>query len=847
MNRALVGSLVTLCLAGALVAPALAQTPPSAGAPTVAPGSAAPASVAPYDVFVHDATVQPGLIPIVHKGGLVYLVLAKSQIGADFIQTSVPSTGLGGFGPAPGEPYVAPARILHFDRVEDAVVMRWPNTYARVIPNSPAALGIAQNLPGSVIAVVKIVAQDAERVVIPASPLLGDVADLQAEFDGAVRNPAQSYHLDPSRSFFAQTKAFPENDVIRVSQTWQSASPRLIDNVPDPRSVEVAMTYNIIAAPHDGYVPRIADQRVGYFQQPLIDFSTDRNASRNLYYIVRWNFMPQTPSTPSVARNPLTFFLSNDIPTQYRQTIKSALLRWNAAFDRIGIRNAVAVQQQPEDPNWDPEDIHHNLVRWITTSSPRYGAEGLIVTDPRTGEELNVGINIDAVEGLAGRNYRFIVAPARGLTDSASSEQAFSLQNLYGIVLHESGHDFGLQHNFIGSMAYSARQMQNRAFTQKYGVSNSVMEYAPLNIWPKGTPNGDYWQTVLGPYDYYAIRYGYGYIPNATTAQAELPALSRLASAWQNPLYRFASDEDNAFGAGHAIDPRVVTFDLTNHPISWCKSQLSLMHTLMQNVAERFPQRGQTYDDARLAFTAPLNSYLRCATYPAHTIGGEYLSRSRAGDPGAGPPLTPVSKQTEWAAWQQLAAGLFADAPWHFNHDVLNRLTYSEASTLTGGSWAYLPQPRHDVPVVEIVNGAQNSALNELYAPLRLQRIDDLATKYRPGTTMTLTDLFDWTENSILGDIGRGNSSAASVVRRNLQVAYVKRLAKMWTNPQSGTPEDGQALARLELQRIATETASAASGRTDELTRAHIEEMGALAKQALEARPVVGEASTSGP
>ena len=835
MKRSVIGLLLSFFMAAG-AAPALAQTPPASAAGGVAAGA-----IPSYESFVHDATVQNGLIPLIHKAGKVYFALAKSQLGADFIQTSVPSTGLGGFGPAPGEPYVAPARILHFDRVDDTVVMRYPNTFARVLPNTPQALGISQNLPSSVISVTPIVAQNENTVVVSASALLGDVADLQAEFDAAIRNPAQTYHLDPSRSFFAQTKAFPKNDVLRVSQTWVTGSPRLIDNVPDARSIEVAMSYNIIAAPNDGYLPRIADQRVGYFSQPLIDFSTDRNFSRNLYYIIRWNFMPEKIGQPSNARNPINYYLSNDIPTEYRGTIKDALLRWNAAFARAGIRNAITVSQQPTDAGWDPEDLGHNMVRWITTSSPQYGAEGLIVTDPRSGEELNVGINIDAVEGLAGRTYRYLAAPARGLPDSAGLERAFVLQNLYGIVLHESGHDFGLQHNFIGTMAYTGKQMQSRAFTQKYGVANSVMEYSPINLWPKGTPNGDYFQTVLGPYDYYAIRYGYGYVPNATTAEQELPALRRLASAWQNPLYRFASDEDNAFGGGHAIDPRVLTFDLTNHPLQWCRTQMNMTHGLMNAVAARFPQRGQSYDEARSAFTAPLGAYLRCAAMPAHTIGGEYLSRSRAGDPGAGPPLTPVSKQTEWAAWEQLSQGLFSDTPWHFNPNVLNRLTYTEASTLGGGNWAYNPTPRHDVAVVEIINGAQDQTLAELYGPLRLQRIDDLSTKYRPGQTMTLADLFDWSRNSIFSDISTGAVRHATVIRRNLQMNYAKRLAQMWTAPTPGTPTDAQSLARLQLQYIMDETAAAVHrGGLDELTKAHLSALNALAKQALEARSMIG-------
>ena len=284
--------------------------PPASASPAGAPG-AAPGGPQPYAVFMKGATTEPGLIPIVRKAGSIYLALSKSQLGQDFIEVSVPSTGLGGLGPAAGEPYVAPARIMRFERVENRVVLRWPNTLAEVRPHTPEAAGARQSFPNSVIAVVPIAAEDdtTGTVVIPASPFLGDVAFYEAVFQQEIRNPLHGYHLDPTRTFFTQAKAFPENDILRVSQTWASSNPNLIDNAPDARSVEVGMTYNIVAIPHDGYMPRFADPRVGYFAQPLLDFSRDRADPRNIYYVSRWNFAPQTPGRPSNATSAKTYRL----------------------------------------------------------------------------------------------------------------------------------------------------------------------------------------------------------------------------------------------------------------------------------------------------------------------------------------------------------------------------------------------------------------------------------------------------------------------------------------------------------------------------------------------------------
>lgn len=824
-------SLLMLALAAVAVsAPAWAA--PKAAAPAHAKLPAIPQA---YASFMKGAKITPGLIAIIQKAGKVYLSLNPAQFGKDFIETSVPSTGLGGLGPAQGEPYVAPARILHFERVRNTVVLRWPNRYTVTRPGSPQAVGVRNSLPNSVIAVVPVTALDDAHVVISADPFLSDIADLARRLNARVLKPTQHYTLDPKRTFFLQAKAFPLNDVLRVDQSWVAPATTHLDNAPDSRYVEVRMTYNLIAAPHDGYVPRIYDPRVGYFSVPLMDFATDNEMQRTLHYITRWNFGIRTSAAPFKATHPIIFYMSDDIPVEYRDTVRQALLTWNLAFERVGIDDAVQVRDQPRTPGWDPDDIRHNMVRWIDTSSPAFGAEALLITDPRTGEEMNVGVNFDAVMGLAGRQiYKYIIAPARGLPDSAGAERRFADAFIRSVVLHESGHDMGLQHNFIGSMAYTAKDLQSRSFTNEYGVASSVMEYAPVNVWPKGTPQGDYVQLVLGPYDYYAIQYGYGHVSG--TPQEQLATLRRWASKWADPNYRFASDEDaDGFALGHSIDPRVETFDLTDHPLQWCATQESLMHQLMNAVNQRFPQAGMPYDQARAAFLQPLRLDLRCATMAANVIGGEYLSRSQKGDPDASLPLTPVPLAREQGAWHALRHRLFSDAAWTFSPSVLRTLTYSEASSLSGARWGYQPTPRHDVPVVTIVGAAQVATLHALFSPLRMQRLDDMATKYAPGQTMDLVDLFDWAQSGIFGGLASGDSHDG-LIRRNLQMAYAGLLSQMWIAPAKGTPSDARALARLELQNLAHDASTGAPLASNEVERAHLDALAALAEQALHAR-----------
>ncbi len=829
-----------ICVLAALVAtaPGWAATKPAKSAAHAGAhaGPKPPINPLDYAKFVKDAQVTPGLIAIIQKKGNVFFSLSPSQFGKDFIETSVPSSGLGGLGPAEGEPYVAPARLLHFERVGNRVVLRWPNRYALTRPGSPQAMGVRNSLPNSVIAVVPISALDHDHVVISADAFLDDIADLADSLNSADEKPTQHYSLDPKRTFFLAAKAFPLNDMLRVDQSWAAMTPAKLDNAPDSRYAEVRMTYNLIAAPDDGYVPRIYDPRVGYFSVPLINFTTDDEMRRDVHYISRWNFGNRTSSASFKATNPLVFYLSDDIPTEYRDTVRKALLAWGQAFAKVGIEGAVAVQDQPETKGWDPDDIRHNMVRWIDTSSPAFGAEALITADPRSGEELNVGVNFDAAVGMIGRlSYKYVIAPARGLEDTPDAERKFTDDFIYYIVLHESGHDMGLQHNFIGSTAYTAQELQDKSFTARNGISSSVMEYVPFNVWPKGTPQGDYNQLVLGPYDQYAIRYGYGYV--AGTPEQQLPTLRGWASKWADPRYRFASDEDaDLFAIGHSIDPRVQTFDLTDDPLQWCATQESLMHRLMNAVDQRFPQAGMPYDQARAAFVTPLQMDLRCARMAANIIGGEYLSRSVKGDPNAVAPLTPVPIARERAAWNALRDGLFADAAWKFNPAVLETLTYSEDSSVAGDPhWSYDPPPRHDVAVVTVVGNAQLATLHALFSPLSMERLDDMSTKYAPGQTMGLADLFDWAQAGIFDGLASG-AAHDGLIRRNLQTAYARLLAQMLLAPDKSTPSDARALARLELQNLAHDAAAGAPHASDLLERAHLEALAALAQQALHAQ-----------
>jgi hypothetical protein len=876
--------------ARAVPGPAAAGSPPAKASPAGAAdgddGGGGAGAVAPYATFVKDAEVKDGLFPLIRKDGKVYLTLTKDQLDKDFYEHAVPSNGLGGYGILDGDDFQQLVEIVRFVRVDDKhVAIVLPQTRLSAPAGTPIANAVNASTADSVQAVTAIAAEDkaAGKIAIDTSFLLGDTLDLGNQLSALSpepENPLTGYHLDPSRGYFGVDKAFPQNVVIEADETFESLKPLdAIETVTDPRSIQVRVTYNfaqVMSSPD--YVPRLADDRVGYWDNPQDDFGSDDSYDDLKHFVIRWDIRASDPTKPSPAVKPIVYTLTNTIPVEYRPAIRAAVLEWNKAFARFGILDVVQVQDQPNDPNFDPDDMRYNPIRWLTDANGGGFAEAQLDWDPRTGQAFRSGILIDSDIVRGGKfYYADVVGPASGsptsgvrgsgdtaersiaaeLWDPASLETtppvrrravfahrdsgayqearfgalaltlygeevppAYTYDYLKAIVMHESGHDFGLQHNFIAHQAYTAKELQSKGFTDLNGVSTSVMAYDPINLWPKGAPHGAYFASTIGPYDYYAIHWGYAPVPGAHTPEDETATLSRWASAGTNPRYAFASDEDVEFD-GHAVDPRIAQFILTGDGIGWCETQMGIHHSLMQTLDKRYPRPEMPWDQERHAFAMILRQYGRCALSMTHYVAGEYISRARRGDPHAPQPLTPVPRAEEQRAFGDLDRYLFSDAAWTLSPTTLRRLVYTEYAPFT--SFGYDPAPRHDISLAGLVGEMQNRALLYMFSPMVLGRLADLPSKAADQHPMSLADLFTWTQDSVFADLERGNPSHSSL-HHNLQRSYARVLEHLAVAPDEGTPYDAQALARYELVAIENDVGRAKrSGGLDLETRAHLE------------------------
>jgi len=869
---------------GPAVRPLAVQARPQ---PSPSPSSASDDGAATYAKYTSGATGQHGLFTIWRKNGDIGIELQANQLGVDYIETGIPINGVGQ-SIFSGTTDLQPVRIIRFVRQDDKVAILFPSTRFYAKPGTPQAISVDMATAPTVVGVAKIVAENKATgaVVIDASSFLQDitgVADALNDLNSSA-GPGGEYRLDSTRSFFTQTKAFPENVILSVAQTFSTS--RVGDSEglsvsPDARNLQIQLQYNIAAIPHDNYMPRLADDRIGYFINAHMDFTHDISTNKDMNYIVRWNLQPSDPSKRvSPATKPIVYYLSNTIPYRYRAPIRSALLEWNKAFEKIGISNAIEVRDQPNDPNFDPDDIRYNVIRWLAEVNGGF-AEAQLLYNPYTGEMVKAGVVVDSdLMRFANFEYPSYVAPetkkgtastflggGSGDDDFLSNErmnfgfgltalelsggtaasgdyyvpQKYADEFLEAIVLHESGHDFGLRHNFMGSDAYTAKQLKSKAFTSRYGVSTSVMEYSPVNLWPKGTSTGDYYQTVLGPYDYYAIQWGYAAIPGARSPQDEVHTLDRWLGAGSTATYQFSSDEDVMWNEGAGVDPRNQQWDLTNDNIAWCGTQMGMARDMLHTIDQRFPRVQAPYDDLRSAFEYVAGVHSRCSQIVSRYIGGEYLSRTLRGDPHAKLPLSPIPLATEKRAFAVLRNNLFSTDAWNLSPALLRQLV----TQYRGDDWLGNAPPRHDIAIETLAAKAQAATIDRLFTPVMLQRFDDMDLKYSSGTTMDVGDLFSWMQSAVFGDTGStasgdiASGKAIPLIRRNLQRAYAAKLAFLANIPGGAAtgdvPPDAQALARYELGDLRHAIRRALGrGVPDLVTRAHLEALDADAQRALD-------------
>jgi hypothetical protein len=399
---------------------------------------------------------------------------------------------------------------------------------------------------------------------------------------------------------------------------------------------------------------------------------------------------------------------------------------------------------------------------------------------------------------------------ARGEIDPLSPEgEEFVKECLRELITHEVGHTLGLRHNFKASAAYTEAQLQDPEFTKKNGLSNSVMDYVPVNLPLEGQKRGQLMSGALGPWDYWVIEYGYSQFDTSKEASE----LAKIAGRSDEPLLVYGTDEDSAFG----LDPSVNTYDLGSDTLAFAAKRIQLSAELIKRLQNRTFKPGEPYHILRRQTNRALNQVAQSVLFSSKYIGGISYNRDHAGTSRTN--MVPISADKQREALKLLEKQIFSMDSFKFTPEFLSRMT-SDRTDYSDISW---PTSNPSQTMLNIQRMAITRMMNTSVA----QNILEAAEK-QPNAKQVfkLSELYDTLQSAIWAEL-RG-AKEPTMVRRSLQREHLRSQINVLLRATTSMPDDARNLTRENMRQLKSQLQSALARSASRETRAHYNECIAL-------------------